>query len=377
MLDRAFDIYDSYTESIIDSVFHSDNIVFLLSCSLNIIDCNVNARSLFRINRRKIIGTSIYDFLKSQSIDFPYVKWSINDLCLIKSYQTTIRRNNLDSSVNWRMVTLPSFTKDSRVLLVGEKIFDENSISDCDQKHLSIFSEVVGKKDFFLKNKILALAWIKQFVLSYPGQAHIKETRNLTYVVSNDLNSKILSTIKKSSIEGSSVKDLLLPIDYINQIQNMDAEVIENRSAIFNREGLPFLSSTQKLRKLKITKIPLIDENNDVKYILTFSVNSEIFKNPKLVRSVYYKLLKNRITAHQYFLNHFKLSKSLTERQLDCLISLIENHTTKEVAIDLGISDKAVEALIVKLKEVFKVYNKASLIKMGQAILLKGSDVQL
>ena len=74
---------------------------------------------------------------------------SINDLCLVKIYQTAIRKNNLESLINWRMVTLPSFTKDLRVLLIGKKVFDENSISDFDQKHLSIFSEVVGKKDIF------------------------------------------------------------------------------------------------------------------------------------------------------------------------------------------------------------------------------------
>ncbi len=89
-------------------------------------------------------------------------------------------------------------------------------------------------------------------------------------------------------------------------------------------------------------------------------------ENLEFLRDIYTKLYDCQKIGDKKFLQFIgvdsKDSARITKRELDLILSLIKYKTLKEVANDLNISIKGVEALCMRLREILKCYTTTELV---------------
>ena len=158
-----------------------------------------------------------------------------------------------------------------------------------------------------------------------------------------------------------------LPKGFAKSIEDLDKMVIKTGYPVTIRNKM-FLNNQDFVAIYTITKIPLFDDkDNKVKAILTISFESTNTENTECLCKLYRKLHKNPVKANEKFLEYigFKkyIEKSLTNREIDCLLALTNSRSLKTAAAILGISVKTLETYLNRIKSKTKFTSISKLIE--------------
>ncbi|MCK4608539.1 MAG: PAS domain-containing protein [Gammaproteobacteria bacterium] len=210
------------------------------------------------------------------------------------------------------------------------------------------------------------------FVDNFPGGAHIKESKDFTYLYSNKRNLEVYGLKSNDEITGKTIADLEktkangLPKDFVKSIYALDSQVIATGSPItvkkvmLDNDGFVVISN--------MTKLPLFGDENIVQGILTFSFDAAKTESVTNLCRLYRELHKTETLANLKFLEHIGFGKYLkrnfTGREVDCLLAFINNRSIKVAAASLSISNKTFETYCSRLKAKTDFASMAKLVEV-------------
>ena len=355
--------------------------VLLLSYDFRILEFNQLASEVFNWRRQGVLGSNFYDLARLYSIDFPAVPTvsEFPENVVFSEHQTTVGSGGEEKTIKWDMLKVPGFCDlDYKFLLLGyeqhdvqDKIlaqddyFPQLILNEID-KAISASSDI----DFFKKT-------LQSVVNSLPGSAHIKSSGDFSYIATNASTLTLIGFKHVQDLLGKTDYDLAefmgtrWPDNFASELREYDEEVLFRKKSIINQEEKPYLNAKGELVIHSITKIPLLAPDNTEFGLLTFAIDMAHLKDPSRLREIYRGLYKNSTEAHSKFLQHIGFDQSnsnintqLTERELDCLISLSRGKTLKEVAKELNISPRTVETHLERIKYKFNCQTKTQAIDL-------------
>lgn len=212
---------------------------------------------------------------------------------------------------------------------------------------------------------------IVELVKNFPFIAHVKDVDTHRYILTNCNNLKLFGFKNENDLLGKNVFDLAnvmidkWPKEYAETINIYDQMVVNTKRAVkvtpdafLNRDGFVVVHS--------LTKLPLFDPFENLQAILTLVFDSTKQEKLETLRELYNILYYNRKIGDNKFLQFLGVSAQLaariTKRELDFILSLVRHKTLKEVANDLNISIKGVEALCARLRALMNCYTTSELV---------------
>lgn len=204
--------------------------------------------------------------------------------------------------------------------------------------------------------------FIEHFIYVAPEAAIIKEATHLRYEASNNKNLEIFNFEKEGNIIGNSVFDLAEIMgwrwskDYAQNTKDNDLKVIHTKKpSLMPREI--FLNKKGFVTSLSRIKIPIFSNYHPdtVKAIFSYASDYtdsiDISTLLQLYRSLYNDERKATTKFLEYIGFNIVHSQLITARELDCLLSFSKRRNLKEVAFDLNITRRTVEAHLSNVKE--------------------------
>lgn len=201
------------------------------------------------------------------------------------------------------------------------------------------------------------------FIQAFPEAAHLKDPQSMRYLCSNQHNLKIYGMENPRSIEGLTVFDLdgfMRPYwgdKFASKIYNFDALVVQQNMTMTDNQRV-FLDKFGLIHFQNMTKTPISGRDSQVTAILTTSFDVtkhvsrfDIFKH-------YLEIYPVKRKACLHMMVHMNVdmffNDVLTEKEMECLLHMIENKTHKNIAnkmvIALRTAEYHVNNIINKLK---------------------------
>jgi DNA-binding CsgD family transcriptional regulator len=230
------------------------------------------------------------------------------------------------------------------------------------QKECSLTSAIPSIVDSENKSPIFNLEQINylqysivDLINNFPGGAHVKETKNFTYILCNDIHAYFHGFKSKSEMIGKTVFDLSkntnpLPKNFTNEIQKVDELVaIEKKPIIITNKIFPNILGFISIQKMM--KIPVLNKAANVAGVLTLSFDSTDEKNAKELYELYKKNYKKDKIKNIKFLEHigFETNNPLSDQEIECLLELALHRTFKAAANVIGISVKTIETYLYRI----------------------------
>lgn len=201
------------------------------------------------------------------------------------------------------------------------------------------------------------------FIASFPDGAHLKCAQTGRYIFSNQHNLAVYGFSDPKQIEGLTVCDLdrfMRPHwggAFARNIGCLDGKVIKQNRTIVDNERI-LLDRFGIIHIQNMVKTPLLSHDNQVSSILTtvFDITDQV--NKFALFNVYKKIYPKKRQACLHFMQFLNIDtfflEPLSEKQLDCLLWMLENNTYKSVAEKLQIDTKTVESHIRAINEKLK-----------------------
>lgn len=193
------------------------------------------------------------------------------------------------------------------------------------------------------------------FISSFPEAAHLKDVATKKYLHSNIHNLKVYGLNDPKKVVGLTVHDLdnfMKPYwgeGFAAQITEFDLMIKKNVTIITDKNRV-FLDKFGLVHIQNMTKAPICNKHNKVSAILTMSFEITNSLDRLYIFEVYKKIYKKKKEACLYFLKHLKITKFLKEilsdKEIICLLNMIENKSYKWIAAKMSISHKTVETHI-------------------------------
>ena len=193
------------------------------------------------------------------------------------------------------------------------------------------------------------------FISSFPEAAHLKDVNTKKYIHSNIHNLKVYGLNDPKKVIGLTVHDLdnfMKPYwgeGFANQITEFDSSIKKNTVIITDKNRV-FLDKFGLVHIQNMTKAPICNKDNKVSAILTMSFEITNTLDRFHIFNIYKKIYKKKREACLYFLQHLKIIKFLKEilsdKEIICLLNMVENKSHKWIAGKMTISHKTVESHI-------------------------------
>jgi DNA-binding CsgD family transcriptional regulator len=234
-----------------------------------------------------------------------------------------------------------------------------------EEVYLAVAMELISEADaekyepLHRSERIFAGNQADEFVISFNESAHIKDVKDFTYKLSNEKMLNVFGCAEKELIgknvtsffEQEMMKNRWIN-DYAKKIHQYDLEVIKSKKpikyvpdSILDKNGFVFAHSG--------LKIPLFGRSDDVTGIITLTFNITNTIKIRKLRQEYDKLYGQHEIKNVKFSEQIgvPLLKTLTEREIDCLIAAIRFRSAKLIARNLGISAKTVDMHLGNIRE--------------------------
>ncbi len=337
--------------------------VISLTRELKIIAVNIAAESTLGVNKNVMLDKRIDVIFILHRIHFPFSsEYLLSHSGEKAKFTVLLQVGESKVSVEWKIIS----NKNGYWLLGVVEEKTKNSDLMVEQIYSSISSSM---------NNVDSMLMIQNIIDVIPGAAHIKNSTNLAYLQANKSALAIYGMKSITEIVGKNIFDIgrlmrkTWAPRYENKVFEYDKQVIDSKTPLLSIEEDPYLNKEGKVVANSLTKIPLLNRENEVVGLLTIAVNTLSLKKFGDIRKLYSKLYQNPITAHKQFLAYiqinqfFKQGDSITPRELDCLIVYCKGVSAKEAARELAVSARTFEKHIDNIKVKFGFYNKAELIE--------------
>jgi DNA-binding CsgD family transcriptional regulator len=211
------------------------------------------------------------------------------------------------------------------------------------------------------KLNMLTDSQLFDFMNNLAEPANLKDAKNKKYIASNKNNSLLFGIDNPSQLTNLSVEEIGLfgnePWwqNYARVVSNLDEQVLCKKSIIYDERAIVVSNG---IRFQKMIKMPILNNNNKVISIFTFSHN---LTNTIKLEDLYevYKKFYDKSIATRKFLNYLHIDylfiEPPTQAELYILLAktLIDNN--KLLSLKLGISTRTIESHIIHLK--YKIKN--------------------
>jgi DNA-binding CsgD family transcriptional regulator len=369
-------------EELLQSILRDYKIpVMVLDKNCKIININDKTKKLLRKNYLFQEGVSWLDFCRENKfiMDSALDSFCLKDNANVDSFKITVSNDvAVDVVVEWNVMSFMYYQ-----ILIGKILSQHNIKQLLDPKEVSFDTKTTADPlSIAIAERFSALAdeivdrsvlesFLKQIVNSVNNQGNLKNA-NFEYLTLSKKSRKILGINNVRDVIGKKV-DVLgsLPLKYIHQIQEIDEVVAKTKKVKVGIKGEPFLDFEGKVRQLSITKIPLLDKEGNMVFLLTLAINAETLQEPTQVRKFYRLLYRSSKTAHLMFLKHYGFDQykhpdtqmTLTEREMDVLLLLTKSNNADLVARQLNLRTGTVRNHILSVREKMNCSNKLDLVR--------------
>jgi hypothetical protein len=192
-------------------------------------------------------------------------------------------------------------------------------------------------------------------VHSFPEAAHLKDVKTKRYICTNQNNLRIYGLNDPKKIIGLTVHDLdefMLPYwgnGFADKISDLDAEVVK-RGVVVTDKNRVFLDKFGLVHVQDMTKAPISSNLNKVTAILTMSFDSTEKLSKFFIFNTYKEIYEKKREANFFFMKHLKIDiyfkVILSEKEIICLLYMLENKSYKYISLKMNISQKTVESHI-------------------------------
>lgn len=246
---------------IFDTMFNSSSdIIIFQDAEMNVVACNDFLSKIFGIPKKQILKKNINNIIQN----------NIKDAALSKQMWNTVRRNTEKAIKTRKSVSyMEHFFTPS-----GEIRFFNILISPI--KDNSNFSILVAR-DFTNEYNASKMAkekgeQLQSILENMPICAYLKSP-NGTYIAGSSTFEKIVSLQRNENMQ--LVLPEVMDKDYVKFVEEEEAKIVKSKKAICVERKLPFPSKTFWAR---VQKVPILDENGEVKYIVVMYENIELEK---------------------------------------------------------------------------------------------------
>jgi len=207
---------------------------------------------------------------------------------------------------------------------------------------------------------------INDFIYSFPGTAHLKDIKSFKYLSSNSNDLDTYNFKSEKELLGQTVFELeqimenKWPTDFAKQVYKTDAHVIESGKPLV-MNNIILLTGPGYVSVRKLMKSPIFSFEGTITSILTLGVDFTKSIKTQTLWKIYKNFYKSNPIVSIRFMEYIGLkdwfTQPLTIREIDCLVSIIQFHTMKNVANALNISQRTVECHIENIKSKIKCGN--------------------
>ena len=243
---------------IFDTMFNSSSdIIIFQDAEMNIVACNNSLSKILGIPKKQILSENINNIIQN----------NIKDAALSKQMCNTVRTNTEKAIKTRKSVSyMEHFFTSS-----GEIRFFNILISPI--RGNSNFSILVAR-DFTNEYNASKMAkekgeQLQSILENMPICAYLKSP-NGTYIAGSSTFEKIVSLQRNENMQ--LVLPEVMDKDYVKFVEEEEAKIVKNKKAICVERKLPFPSKTFWAR---VQKVPILDENGEVKYIVVMYENIE------------------------------------------------------------------------------------------------------
>jgi DNA-binding CsgD family transcriptional regulator len=223
------------------------------------------------------------------------------------------------------------------------------------------------------KQKLASYLACPQEILDLiPGNFGWKSREGIYLGCNQSLVKATSSTSNKNDILGRSVQDLVPKEHALTLLENDHYVMTNDCEMVF--EEVFFAPGNELAITYLSQKTPLHDENGKVVGVIILAINVTQCSNLQEVRNrvagnfaqnavtsnttalpshVLLKKLLKQLDAGRYYLPIPFDNVYLTQRELDCLLALLEGKSAKQIARDLALSPRTVEFYVHKIKTKF------------------------
>jgi len=206
-------------------------------------------------------------------------------------------------------------------------------------------------------------SFLNDFVYSFPGTAHLKDIKSFKYLLANTHELNIYNFQAENELLGQTVFELeqlmgkKWPKNFAQEIYENDKN-IEKRMETTVMNKIIFLTGNGYLSVRRLMKTPVFGVHGKITGILTlgFELTSSLAMNE--LWELYKNLYQYDFDITTKFINHIGLHdwviSPLTIREIDCILAMHKNKTTKSVAKALLISTRTVESHVENIKTKIK-----------------------
>lgn len=204
------------------------------------------------------------------------------------------------------------------------------------------------------------------YVLTFPEPAHLKDPQSKKYICSNEHNLKIYGLNNPEMIVGMTVHDLdnfMKPYwgsNFVYKIDEFDS-IVSKEKIMVNDNNRIFLDKFGLVHVQNMIKMPVLGANQSVTSILTTSFDITHTISRVEIFYTYRKIYPKRRDASEYFMKHIRIDpffrEILSNKEMLCLLYMLENNSHKYISSRLHISPRTVETHISSISN--KLNNKS------------------
>lgn len=192
----------------------------------------------------------------------------------------------------------------------------------------------------------------------------IKDIRH-QYLYSNSNFSQLLGLKNNTLIRGLYDNDLYKDIARVKEYQDYDDQVFDIQKTIHASATL----APKNNSKLQITATGLLTPLYDTRRDRLQAVLGITYHDTQLITQTLDELLKLSLTEvnqllaqHRYIVNIDSRRISFARREIQCVIGLMQGHSSQSMSLELGLSKLTVDSYIQNLKQKLSVSTKFELI---------------
>lgn len=213
---------------------------------------------------------------------------------------------------------------------------------------------------------------LHDLISSFPEAAHLKDKKNKKYIHSNENSLKIYGFTDPAKVVGLTVHDLdqfMRPYwghDFADKVNDLDEYVTKECSVITDKNRV-FLDKFGLAHIQDMIKVPIANASNQVTAIFTMIFEETGKIDNFSLFNIYKKIYDKKREACFYFMNHLKINiffrDSLSNKEMMCLLCMIENNTYKYIAKKMNLSIKTIESHVNHIANKVKSKNLEAIIE--------------
>ncbi|MFA6105869.1 MAG: hypothetical protein WC725_04765 [Patescibacteria group bacterium] len=213
-----------------------------------------------------------------------------------------------------------------------------------------------------------------KMIATLPVSVHVKNANTGKYIVSNQANLEIYKLNNIKEIIGLTLSELdifMRPFwgnAFVDKVNEMDKLVVSSGKFVHDKQRV-FLDKTGFVHYQNMYKIPFASRSNSKKIIAILTNSDDYTKKVDLITLLrsYLGIYASKPRALAMFMEYLDLKKffyePLTEKELMCLLHAKNDDVRINMAVNIGVTIKTIEAHVSNIKSKLIYGNIDSVVK--------------